>query len=925
MASLAKSATVKEEPVSSPASPVDQVSTGPDAQSYLISKYREALKRGDKSDAKSCLMAARYFSVNDPNVTNEIYMMAKSDGDVIEASKCFAKIFTDLFINQEQSSIKTNTQELATVMNQTKEEIRVLLNELKSYFLKLKAQPASAALVSRQIPSIVPSPLLSPRVRMSSEDRSANIDSLSKLDNHLNTSSRSFFYQQLFENLPETIKMSFLEHSIENCDNPFESCRLMILALSIFNGSVSNYGSRLLHTLTSLSDPDKKLDDDKQAFPNPRSSIMCNYAKNLLVLDAIPLVLSILPISSLEFDVEELFERTLNFYSNQYLETSSAEYEADELHEWVKKSIAVRILGIEHNSALEEAIEDQITSNLSQLSQRHVELMPNSTTKTKLEKIRVMIADRTGENNKSDALIELIHELNLEDANLDESKDDPCSATTPPPKSRGRPKRTQQVSQDSGVKKNSTSRLRGVQHAFYSIVQHMFINCAIYLKKTRSRVLLNFDNPLAVSIESELTKNSIQRTSRSKANSQQNVEQERASTKKIRLDSQYRRLNQNLEKTPLNSEQSKMVDRSILTALIEASKCLEFLQSNYGPFTKLWQKFVQSNNIDGLYWYRRFSVDSSILFCKYDIASNLLQEVLKNQQDDPNSTVETVSTRSIMPNSSLPNVAALRSLVQLLSCGVQLSDKTKTFDKINELLAKVKQSELLSQDDNYASGNIIEEYMVIVPHEEQRELGFLFFDSLSMIRYAVDILMDIMKRYSTNNGPITDTALGHTIVLSQIDWPKEASIYNHCISWLRQQKPKSTTPQCLSASTKFTYPEFFQYIRNPNIIEDFMAMLSQGYTLDIKSNGATGLTSAAQGRGGNYSQGSGGSSRNISNNPLPRSGKAITTRGVNKSFKEDLKVALIAQMKNSSFLISLEMISEFIQSLLIPYLTATKK
>lgn len=920
MASMAK------EPVNSPASPVDQEPTGPDAQSYLISKYREALKRGDKGDAKSCLMAAKYFSVNDPNVTNEIYMMAKSDGDVIEASKCFAKIFTDLFISSESSSIKTNSQELSTVMNQTKEEIRVLLNELKSYFLKLKAQPASAALVSRQIPSIIPSPLLSPRVRMSSEDRSANCDSLSKLDNHLSTSSRSFFYQQLFENLPEPIKVSFLDYSIETCGNPFESCRLMMLALSIFNGSVSNYGSRLLRTLTSLSDPDKKLEDNKQPFPNPRSSIMCNYAKNLLVLDAIPLVLSLSPISSLEIDVEELYEITLKFYSNQCLETSSTEYEADELHDGVKKSIAVRILGIEHNSALEEAIEDQITSTLSQLSQKHLELTPNSTTKTKLEKMRAMIADRTGENDKSDSLIELIRELQLEDVNLDDLKDEPCP--TPPPKSRGRPKRTQQVSQESAVKKNSLSKIREVQHVFYSIIQHMFINCAIYLKRTRSRILLNFDNPLAVLIESELTKgSSSQRTSRSKANSQQNSEQEKASTKKIRLDSQYRRLKQNFEKTPLNSEQSKMVDRRILSALIEANKCFEFLQSNFGPFTKLWHKFVQSNNMNDLNWYRRFSVDSNILTCKYDIASVLLEEVLENQHDDPDRTIETVSTRSLMPSSSLPNVTCLRSLVQLISCQVQLSDKTKTFDKINELLAKVKQCELLNYDDSYASGNVIEEYMVIVPHGEQRELGFLFFDSLSMIRYAVDILMDIMKRYSTNNGPIADTALGHTIVLSQFDWPKEASVYNHCISWLRQQKPKSTTPQCLSASTKFTYSEFFQYIRNPNIIEDFMAMLSQGYTLDIKNsaNSAQGVASASQGRGGNCSQGSGGSGRNASNNSLSRSGKAITTRGVNKSFKEDLKVALIAQMKSSSFLASLELISDFIQTLLIPYLTTAKK
>lgn len=926
MASLTRTPT-KEPASDSPTLLISQESTGPDAQSYLISKYREALKKGDKSDAKSCLLAARYFSVNDPNVTNEIYMMAKSDGDVKEASKCFAKIFTNLFIAPEQSSLKPNSNELSTVVNQTKEEIRVLLNELKSYFLKLKSQPAPAAIASRQLPSINPSPILSPRIRMSSEDRTTNRDTVSKLDTHLHTSTRSFFYQQLFENLPEPIKKSILDHSIETCDNPFESCRLMMLALSIFNDSVTNYGSRLLRTLINLSDPNKKPEENTQPYSNPRSSIMCHYAKNLLVLDAIPLVLSINPLASLEIEVEELFERILNFYSDQCLETSATEYEPNELHEGVKKSIAIRILGIEHNSALEEAIEDQLISTLSLLSRKFIEPMPNSSTKTKLEKLRRIVSGRGDEEQNSDKLIELIHELNLEDVGLDDSKDDSNSqaTATPPVKSRGRPKKTQQAVQDDTSKKSSSNKTKEVQFVFYSVVQHMFVNCAIYLKRTRSRVLLNFDNPLAALIESELTKTSSQRSSRSKTGSQQSSDIEKTPTKKIKLDPQHKRLNLNQNpdshKTPLNSEQSKMVDIRILTTLIETTKCLTFL---HDAFKRLWLKFAESNKILHLNWYRRFYIDANILSSNYDAALALSLGLLNNNERNQEQKDDPAETQALVPSLPVSNVTALRSLVQQLSCNIQLIDRSLVFENINDLLVKMKQSELLNHDESYSSGNIIEEYKVVVQHDDQKELGFLFFDSLSLVRYMVDILMDIMKRYSTNNGPITDIAIGHTIVLSQFDWPKEALIYDRCVSWLRQQKPKSTT-QSLSASTKFTYTEFFQYIRNPNIIEDFMALLSQGYTLDIKStSNAPTLSSASHGRGLSSSQGS-SSGRNASGGSTSRSGKAITTRGVNKSYKEDLKVALIGQMKSSSFFMTLEMLSDFIQTNLIPFLTSTKK
>lgn len=926
-----------------------------DVQSYLISRYRDALKSGDKSFAKSCLLSTRLFSVDDPNITNEIYVMAKADGDISEAAKCFANIFENLFANANPADSLTN--EALVVANQMKEETRLLLNELKSQHLKLRSTPIVTS-HARQIPSVSQSPLLSPRLRTSSEDRSMSRDPVLSLDKHLNSSNKSFFYQQLFDHLNQDVRRSILSHSIDSCDNPFERCRFMMLLISLFNDSVTTHGHRLLKTLIDLSQStnENSNNDCDKSLGTTRPESMCQYARSMLVLDAIPLIFSLTESQNLEFDLDELFQQTINYYSEFCLERAAEEYEFEELHEGLRKAIAARILAKDINCpAHEDSIEENLNISLNLLFDRFLHEFSNDTaTIGNLKKLRQLIVGKSGcKSVPLEQVRGLMTELELEN-DIPENilfaigKDDGSSssssqttAATPPPKSRGRPKKVQPtviVSPDDGVRRHLQRKAKEALFIFTSILQNLFVNSSLYLKQTRSRILMNFDNPLASQIETEITKSSSQRLSRAK-----NLASETSCaspSKKIKLDSQSSSENlkssvlnmiddmerHEQEESPLDSEHSKRMDREVVDTLREVGKCMAFLKTTSATFEKLFNRFLTTNSAHNLKWFSRIHVDCMIISRDFESAMSSLNKIMINQDElnvkrERDSTELSTLTVSTGTSPSV-EVHHLRALTQTILCNIQLRDKNSTLETIASLLSKIKQSGLLTNDENYSTGNVIDEFRVVFKDGEDQPVGFLFFDALSLIRYVVVVLMDILKCYVTHPNPNSDPIIGHAIVLSQLDWPNQVQIYDSCISWIRANKPKSTTPQCLSALTKFTYPDFFNYILDPNILEDFMALLNEGITLDIKNSRQASTTTSPGGSSSQQTNTSTASSRSSSGST--RSGKAITTRGVNKTFKEDLKVALIAQMKNSSPLVPLDLIAEFVQTSLVPFLMLTK-
>jgi len=927
-----------------------------DVQAYLITRYREALKSGDKSYAKSCLLSTRLFSVNDPNITNEIYLMAKSDGDVNEAAKCFANIFNDV-LQDDQSSKDDASSETLLVINQIKDEIRLLLNELKLQFLKLRSStiisaPNASGLQSRQA-SIAQSPILSPRLRLSSEDCAASKDPVFTLNNHLHSTRKSFFYQQLFDSLPKEIRKDLLFHSIENSENPFERCRLMMLTLSIFEDTVVILGPRLIRTLADLSHQvSEKNNHQDKLLSAPRPPVMSNLAKSMLVLDAIPLVISLEKSEKLEIQLDELLMKTLCFYSEYCLENVATDYELSELHEGLKKTIAARILGKEMSGAPEDPNAECLMNSSNLLMEKFLnEISCDEQQKEKLRQLRQIVLDRTNRYAVPlSSVMNIINSLELEedipDLILFQSSSQNSSSiassvtNTTPPKGRGRPKKVQPsviVSVDDGTKRHMRTKALESQFVFFTLVQILFLNSFHYLRQTKSRVLIDFNNPLAMVIESELSsgsKPSSQRISRSKNPSQEapnpskKIKIEACSDERVLtydLNAQYR-----IPKdSPLNSETSRKLDQEIVDCLRDIHKCIQYLSGGSETMIRLWSNnFVP--NISTANWYKRVYIDSMLLAGQYDLAVKRLVAITKDENDEPQIKGDPndgeTSTLTVTTCSST-SAKQLRAAAQLISCYIQIVDRVELYAAIDDVLTKLRISGLLNREAGYSTGNIIEEYMILLDDQTgldspSKHLGFLFFDTLSLIRYVVDTMMDILKRYTSRFSTMSDVVVGHCIVLSQLDWPKEAALYERCVAWIRANKPKSTTPQCLSPSTKFTYPEFFQYITDPNIIEDFASLLNEGYTLDISGSSGIGSSSISRSTSAGYGAGATSVGATGSERTPTRGSKTMTTRGVNRNFKDQLRFMLIDQMRLSSTIVPLSLITGFLQTSLIPYLTS---
>lgn len=916
---------------------------------YLKKQHEIAISKEKPQQAESYLRVASNFVTRDPKATSELYFVSKASSDVQEASNCLANLFDNFFIPLHNDPDITSNLEISTIINQLKEELKIIVSELKSHHLKLWACTAPAVLASRQTPSVSQSPMLSPRARMTSDERISHRDSSNKIsDINFHSSYRIIFYSQLFENLDESTRRGILNYCIDSSDNPYECCRLMMLALSMMRDSFPNLSNKLIKNLIGLANPTKRdsalQSEDPKSVPNPRISMMNKYARSLLVLDATPLVLNISQLSELDIDLEELFEQALRFLSEHCLESAATECDFNELHEGVKKAIAARILGIDINSSSKDGMEELTMMTLSLLNLRYIDSVSDLMIQSKLRSIQSIIGDKTPSNAKFALISDIIQDLNSSDCdNIDSqsgSQQTQQQLSTPPPKARGRPKKKQNISPPNieettnKSKQQPMDKLKLSEFIFFSLLEYIMTRCLSYNRGTKSNVLINFENSVASQFEQEQTRSS-QRSCRSKTSTQQpSVDSGPSPPKKQKVNddspSIFKGRGQyhlRLRNSPLSTKQSRDMDKQILSMLKEARECLDFVSSTdrFG-LASMWKQFKDNYRIEDLEWFKRFMVDSNIALNKNDEASELLESILliTNTEEEKDTRKENIDLKSKIQASSsnMPNPSDLRRLTQLISTYVQSKDITKTFTTIEYLLAALKKCGLLNTDESNSNGNVIPEYMMNI----EDSIGFLFFDTVSLVRYCVDVVMEILDHHIANSNMANDTSIGHTIILSQFDWPKEIEIYTKCINWIRSTKPKSTTPQYLSANTKFSYPDFLQFAKNPNLIEDFMALLRQGYTLDIKGSSTASNTSVqsiasiqqplvssnVQQRG-SATSGGGSSTRS--------SGKAITTRGVNKTFKEDLKVAMVSQMKGSSVLISLDMISEFIRFSVLPYLS----
>lgn len=111
-----------------------------------------------------------------------------------------------------------------------------------------------------------------------------------------------------------------------------------------------------------------------------------------------------------------------------------------------------------------------------------------------------------------------------------------------------------------------------------------------------------------------------------------------------------------------------------------------------------------------------------------------------------------------------------------------------------------------------------------------RQIFFIAFSPSDILTYAIEVIIACLKDRVLLSPKPTDQGLGNLIVLTQYNWPKEVGLFLKCVSAIR--KPTSGSP---SSVAKFVYPHFCDYIFNPDILEEFMALVnSDGITIELK-------------------------------------------------------------------------------------------
>ncbi|CAB3374081.1 Hypothetical predicted protein [Cloeon dipterum] len=156
------------------------------------------------------------------------------------------------------------------------------------------------------------------------------------------------------------------------------------------------------------------------------------------------------------------------------------------------------------------------------------------------------------------------------------------------------------------------------------------------------------------------------------------------------------------------------------------------------------------------------------------------------------------------------------------------------------------------------------------PSPSRRHLHYLALIKVEVLQYCSKLLTHCLQEMLGSLAG--DAALGHSLVLLQLDWPQEEELAS---SLLKQ----------VTVMRRFSYPLFTRYIINVDLLEEFTYLASEqggSVALDILPTATT---------------------------QLPR---RMATRGVDKGAKEDFRLAMKRQVARSS-----ENIQSLVQQFLI--------
>ena len=154
-----------------------------------------------------------------------------------------------------------------------------------------------------------------------------------------------------------------------------------------------------------------------------------------------------------------------------------------------------------------------------------------------------------------------------------------------------------------------------------------------------------------------------------------------------------------------------------------------------------------------------------------------------------------------------------------------------------------------------------------------RPLFFLETDSSEVIAFCIDVMITSLKSIILMSLKPTELGIGDLIVLTQYRWPKYSDIFLQCIAKIVKPLEQHSGRSSQTAQHKFIYPHFYDYVFTPDQLEEFMSLASdERLHLELKPPSAPGSGAPA---------------------------KSMTTRGVNKGAKEEVKIGLMNQMKKS--------------------------
>lgn len=115
---------------------------------------------------------------------------------------------------------------------------------------------------------------------------------------------------------------------------------------------------------------------------------------------------------------------------------------------------------------------------------------------------------------------------------------------------------------------------------------------------------------------------------------------------------------------------------------------------------------------------------------------------------------------------------------------------------------------LCLKSEHIVPGRISDDLMFSLS-EKKRILKYVNINSQDLFNFCVRIILAMLKSRIVGLGvPISDTVLGHMIVLLQYDWPINVHLFEEIFSIIKQNHT-------------FCYPIFVDYIINVEIIEEF--------------------------------------------------------------------------------------------------------